>query len=201
MMTRMGKALALLFYLIVFGMTALLTYGALSTLFATGREQAVMNQQLDALEQRIEHLQQVYETNKEQEKMIEELRQENRKLYRRVLEMEEWIEGWEVEDWEASFYAPLDPAAVEGMCYSGDPTVTKSGATVEIGRTVAAGPDIPIGTLLYIEGFGWREVQDRGSAVNYNDDGLRQVDIAVATRQEALALGRQEVIVVYQGVE
>ncbi len=165
------------------------------------QEQQHQLEQLDALEQSIEHLQQVYETNKEQEKMTEELREENRELYRRVLELEEWIEGWNVETWEASFYAPLDPAAVEGMCYSGDPTVTKSGATVEIGRTVAAGPGVPFGTLLWIDGFGWREVQDRGSMVNYSDAGLPQVDIAVESRADALKFGRQEVRVMYRGVE
>ncbi len=160
-----------------------------------------MNQQLDALEQRIEHLQQVHETNKEQERMIRELQQENRELYRRVLEMEEWIEGWEVETWEATQYAPLCETAVEGMCYEGDPHITASGARVEIGRTVAAGPGVPFGTLLWIDGFGWREVQDRGGAVNYSDAGLPQVDIAVESRADALKFGRQEVRVMYRGVE
>ena len=28
---------------------------------------------------------------------------------------------------EATAYAPIDPQAVEGMCYSGDPWVTASG--------------------------------------------------------------------------
>jgi len=51
---------------------------------------------------------------------------------------------------------------------------------------------IPLGSWLYIEGFGWRRAEDTGSAVRGN-----VVDIYVGegpgARQEALRLGRQRV--------
>ena len=78
-------------------------------------------------------------------------------------------------------YAPLDPAAVEGMCYSGDPTVTASGEAPIPGETVAAA--LPFGTLLYIEGIGLRRVNDRGV-------GPGRVDVVTETRAQAFEIGR-----------
>ncbi len=78
-------------------------------------------------------------------------------------------------------YAPLDPAAVEGMCYSGDPTVTASGEAPVPGETVAAA--LPFGTLLYIEGVGLRRVNDRGVPSGC-------IDVVTETRSQALKLGR-----------
>ena len=78
-------------------------------------------------------------------------------------------------------YAPLDPAAIEGMCYSGDPTVTASGEAPVPGETVAAA--LPFGTLLYIEGIGLRRVNDRGVPSGC-------IDVVTETRSQALKLGR-----------
>ncbi len=149
--------------------------------------------QLDALEERVEELQTIHETNKEQEKMIEELRQENRELYRRILELEEWIDQWNISYADMTKYAPLHPDAIEGMCYAGDPNITASGARVEIGRTIAAGPSVPFGTLVLVEGYGIFEVQDRGGLIY---DG--RLDMAVASRSGAFRYGRQEVKVAYR---
>ena len=78
-------------------------------------------------------------------------------------------------------YAPLDPEAVEGMCYSGDPTVTASGEAPVPGETVAAA--LPFGTLLYIEGIGLRRVNDRGV-------GPGRIDVVTETRAQAFEIGR-----------
>lgn len=91
-----------------------------------------------------------------------------------------------VEEVTITFYAPLDPNAVEGMCYSGDPTVTASGAKSTPGITIAADPSIPFGTLVWIEDFGYRVVQDRGGSIKGN-----RIDIMVDTKKEALELGRK----------
>ena len=106
--------------------------------------------------------------------------------------VEKYEEMREVLEWDArrmtiTHYAPLDPDAVPGMCFSGDPTITASGATVEPGVTVAAGPDIPFGTRVYIPGYGFREVQDRGGAIGNNN-----IDVAIHSRAEAFELGRIE---------
>lgn len=50
--------------------------------------------------------------------------------------------------------------------------ITFSGAPAVVGITVAAGPYYEIGTIIEIEGYGLRVVQDRGSAV-----GNRSLDI------------------------
>ena len=82
---------------------------------------------------------------------------------------------------EVTAYAPLDPAAVEGMCYSGDPTVTASGEAPVPGETVAAA--LPFGTVLWIEGIGMRRVNDRGV-------GPGRVDVVTETRRQAIEIGR-----------
>jgi 3D (Asp-Asp-Asp) domain-containing protein len=95
-----------------------------------------------------------------------------------------------VQTMEITFYAPLDPQAKEGMCFSGDRTVTASGAPVVIGETISAARSVPFGTRVWIDGFGWREVTDRGGKIT---DG--RLDIAVDTVEEAMRLGRQKTLV------
>lgn len=87
-------------------------------------------------------------------------------------------------------YAPLDPGAIEGMCYSGDPNVTASGSKSDPNRTIAAGSGMPFGTQIYIPGIGNRIVEDRGSAITDN-----HIDIMFLTQKEALEWGRQEITV------
>jgi 3D (Asp-Asp-Asp) domain-containing protein len=92
---------------------------------------------------------------------------------------------------EVTAYAPTDPAAKEGMCYSGDPTVTASGEAPVPGETVAAA--LPFGTLLYIEGIGLRRVNDRGV-------GPGRVDVVTETRRQAIEIGRSRRRVIMLGV-
>lgn len=111
-----------------------------------------------------------------------------------VLErMDEWLEEWEVDVWEATAYAPLDSRAKEGMCYSGDPRITTSGAKVIPYVTAAAGPGVEFGTKVYVAGDGARIVQDRGGRI-----GNGCIDLAMKTREEALAWGRRRVPVVIE---
>lgn len=67
-----------------------------------------------------------------------------------------------VDEFMLTAYAPLCPDAVEGMDYSGDPNKTTSGLPPVPGETVAAGKGIPMGSRVWIEGLGWRTVNDRG---------------------------------------
>ena len=111
-----------------------------------------------------------------------------------VLErMDEWLEEWEGDVWEATAYAPLDSRAKEGMCYSGDPRITASGAEVIPYVTAAAGPGVEFGTKVYVAGDGARIVQDRGGRI-----GNGCIDLAMKTREEALAWGRRRVPVVIE---
>ena len=95
----------------------------------------------------------------------------------------------------ATAYAPLDPEAVEGVCYSGDPTVTASGARAVAGTgekdspyVIAVDPRfIPMGSNVYIEGYGYAQALDRGSSMVGN-----RIDILLATREQALRFGRRQ---------
>ena len=68
--------------------------------------------------------------------------------------------------------------------------ITASGAKVTEGRTVAAGPSVPFGTALFIQGLGRREVEDRGGAIK---DG--HVDVYFDSHRDALNFGVRTLLV------
>ena len=94
--------------------------------------------------------------------------------------------GATVDEFTVTAYAPMDPRAVEGMCYSDDPNVTASGLPPIPGETVAAGPGIPFGSRVWINGIGVRTVNDRGGRIHD-----RAIDIVVGNRAAAMEFGRQ----------
>jgi len=142
-----------------------------------------LKQDLELLIQRIDQLEHEKETLEE---VLQRRIHENGELLKKIEEMENVLE-WDARQMVVTHYAPLDPAAVEGMCYSGDPTVTASGMPSEPGISVAAGSNIPFGTTLYIPGYGYREVHDRGGAI-----GPDNIDVMIWDRDEAFELGRVE---------
>lgn len=98
---------------------------------------------------------------------------------------------YQVQMMNVTMYAPLSTDAISGLDYFGDRTRTASGEKVVPGKTAAAGPDIPFGTRIYVEGLGWRIVHDRGSAI-----GPYDLDLAVKTRTEAIKFGMQQRLVI-----
>ena len=88
----------------------------------------------------------------------------------------------------ATGYAPLDPKAIKGVCYSGDPHITASGRKTTPGITIAASRHIPFGTWIHIKGIGWRRVDDRGKKIVKG-----RIDICFHTRQEAIEWGKRKV--------
>lgn len=101
------------------------------------------------------------------------------------LQIEDIFPGAQETIMEVTAYAPLDPEAKGGMCYSGNPNITASGEPPVPGETVAAGPGIPFGTFLWIEGIGLRRVNDRGGMITNN-----RIDVVVETVKEAFQIGR-----------
>ncbi len=86
-----------------------------------------------------------------------------------------------------SAYAPTDPNAIEGMCFSGDPTITASGSISRKG--VVAANFLSFGTKIKIPSvFGERvfTVEDRMSSRYTNT-----VDILVSSKQEAINFGNK----------
>lgn len=71
--------------------------------------------------------------------------------------------------------------------WSGGPTA--SGVLPEEGRTVAADWDVlPAGTEIYLDGIGWRTVEDTGSGINGNT-----LDLYMDSHQDALEWGVREI--------
>jgi len=68
--------------------------------------------------------------------------------------------------------------------------ITASGARAKKG-TIAADPRYPFGTKIYVPGYGWGEVQDRGSAIRGD-----RLDVFFPSRKEALEWGRQTLNVI-----
>ena len=142
----------------------------------------------DIIRQEIESL---YKARYRLEKELQRLEEEGIKVN---IEIEDIFPDAKETSMVVTAYAPLDPAAVEGMCYSGDPTVTASGEAPVPGETVAA--SLPFGTLLYIEGIGLRRVNDRGVPSGC-------IDVVTETRRQAIEIGRsrRRGIILDKGVE
>lgn len=79
-----------------------------------------------------------------------------------------------------SFYC-----SCEKCCGTQSTGLTKSGTTVTEGRTIAVDPTvIPLGSRVYIDGYGVFVAEDIGSAIKGN-----KIDIAVGNHEQALQLG------------
>ena len=68
--------------------------------------------------------------------------------------------------------------------------ITAMGTRVQEGRTVAAGPSIPFGTLIHISSVGWRVVEDRGGAITDS-----RLDLYFDSHSDALRFGVRELTV------
>ena len=72
--------------------------------------------------------------------------------------------------------------------YSYNSGLTKSETMVRENRTVAVDPDIiPLGSFLYIEGYGWRIAEDTGGLVKGN-----KLDIYISDHDKAMEMGVKE---------
>ena len=72
------------------------------------------------------------------------------------------------------------------QCCGKSDGITASGARVQEGVTIAVNPsEIPLGTSVYIEGFGKRIAQDTGGF------GSNTIDVYVSSHSRAYELGVQ----------
>jgi 3D (Asp-Asp-Asp) domain-containing protein len=67
--------------------------------------------------------------------------------------------------------------------------ITASGATATPGTVAADTSSYPFGTILYIPGYGYGVVEDRGGAIK----GPYRLDLWFSSRQRALEWGRRSV--------
>lgn len=68
-------------------------------------------------------------------------------------------------------------------CCGNSNGITASGTQATVGRTCAAGRDLPFGTVIYIEGLGERVVEDRGGAV-----GSGHIDVLCSDHPECYSI-------------
>ena len=66
--------------------------------------------------------------------------------------------------------------------------MTASGVYAQRGTLAADTRYFPMGTIMYIPGYGWGKVEDRGGAIKGN-----KLDLFFDSHQEALDWGRQQV--------
>ncbi len=97
-------------------------------------------------------------------------------------------------------YAPLDVNAIEGMCYSGDPNITASGTQSRVGVVAADWTELPVGTVLYIPGYGEAIVEDSGGAMRNYNEGIK-IDVLHATRAESFEWGVRELMIEIIGID
>lgn len=88
-----------------------------------------------------------------------------------------------IGQFELSFYCPCEKCVGKKKIVR-----TASGTKPKANYTIAVDTRIiPLGSILYIEGFGYFIAQDTGSAVKGN-----RIDIFVDSHQQALKLGRKK---------
>jgi len=101
-------------------------------------------------------------------------------LYREVEEVEDKLQI-SLGEYNVSAYCSCS------QCCGKSDGITFSGEKAVEGITIAADTRVhPIGTKLYIEGIGWRTVQDIGGSIYGN-----KLDIYFDSHSKALEFGRQ----------
>lgn len=185
----MDKWLIVFYVLLACGIT-------LSLLGAQASVNEVTQQQdqLDIMKIKIEELKIEQQTVNYLLDLVEEYQNLLLKSQNEIDRLKDILDSIGIDVFEITAYAPLDPNAVDGWDYEGNPNVTANGSKTTIGHTIAADTSIlPFGTKVWVEGFGWREVQDRGGLIKG-----KKIDVAVSSLDEAYKFGRQEKVIVYE---
>lgn len=151
-------------------------------------EEMVAEQRMD-IDQMMDKIHETSRYLREANFTIRNLKEEIEMLESEKELMEETIEKLRTIPAVITNYAPLDPNAVEGMCYSGNPNITATGTQVRRGIAAADPRRLPYGTKIYIPSFGEVIIEDTGSAMRNNDK--IQIDVFVESRKEAFAYGIQ----------
>ncbi len=91
--------------------------------------------------------------------------------------------------WERSWFG-LGPAVIASGPNKGKPKevgVTAAGTKAQVGTVAADTRYYPFGTVVYVPGYGWGRVEDRGGAIKG-----QKLDLFFNSHQDALEWGRQK---------
>ena len=98
---------------------------------------------------------------------------------------------WEPADrhkLDSQEFSPLNEMEVEATAYTHTGNTTYTGIWPYIGVIAVDPKVIPLGTKMYVEGYGYAEAQDTGGAIKG-----KKIDVFMDTRAEALQWGRKKV--------
>jgi len=93
-------------------------------------------------------------------------------------------------NWKRSWWRLGKPVIASGP-HKGRPKqigITASGSRAQRGTIAADTRLLPMGTVLYVPGYGWGRVEDRGGAIKGH-----RLDLYFDSHREALEWGRQHV--------
>ena len=136
-----------------------------------------------------EHLQQLKAENTALQARLEELRELNAIT---MDKMQDFLDVWQVDDFEATFYSPGDDR--NGLNSSGDSEVTALGYTPGLGCYAVDFDVIPPHALMWVEGEGWGIAGDTGRAIRG-----KRIDIYRRSYDLAMRGGRQGRRVMWRG--
>lgn len=116
---------------------------------------------------------------------------ENVPSYTKVVEATGYCECGECCGWHRSWIPPFRPVVSSGP-NKGKPKrvgITASGTEAKVGTIAADTRYYPFGTVMYIPGYGYGKVEDRGSAIK----GTARIDLFFSSHEDALRWGRRRV--------
>ena len=119
-----------------------------------------------------------------------ELQRKQGVLEKRLSNMEDdLLSGYSADEFQITAYDPSAASCGKWAKFG----KTKTGTNPHSMRTVAVDPDvIPLGSLVYIDGVGWRIAEDTGRLVKG-----KTIDLFFDTNDAARDFGRQKVKVFY----
>jgi 3D (Asp-Asp-Asp) domain-containing protein len=122
--------------------------------------------------------------------LADSLKIQNNRLMQKLTHLEDkFLSELAKDEFEVTAYEPSRKSCGKWAKFG----ITRSGTSPNKLRTVAVDPNvIPIGSLVYIEGIGWRIAEDTGSRVKG-----KIIDVFFESIEEAREFGRQKKTVYY----